>query len=141
MRFDNAQQMLDDWRRVFLTADRAVASLDEVGRDETIAQVFEAALATATVDAPLAQLGLSNRALNALERLGSTTVRQLVEQSLAVVWRLPGVGRKTRREIATVATDLKARFPNLPATLPKKKKIAAGWRALTHSPSGSCRRR
>ena len=66
------------------------------------------------------------RALNALERLGSTTVRQLVEQSLAVVWRLPGVGRKTRREIATVATDLKARFPNLPATLPKEEEDSGG---------------
>ena len=125
-RFDNAQQMLDDWRRVFLTAERTAAPVDEPGRDELMAQVFEAALATATVDTPLAQLGLSTRALNALERLGCTTVRQLVEQSLALVWRLPGVGHKTRREIATVAADLKARFPTVPTSVPAEEVETSG---------------
>lgn len=119
-RFDNAQQMLDEWRRVFLTAGKSAPAVDVPARDETMAAVFKAALATATLDMPLAQLGLSTRALNALERLGCTTARQLVEQSLAFVWRLPGVGHKTRREIATVAADLKARFPSVPASLPQK---------------------
>ena len=125
-RFDNAQEMLDDWRRVFLMVDRSAAPADEPARDELIAKVFEAALATTTVDTPLAQLGLSTRALNALERLGSTTVSQLVAQSLSVVWGLPGVGHKTRREIATVAADLKARFPLVPTSVPSEEADAVG---------------
>ncbi|MGE3853710.1 MAG: BREX system serine/threonine kinase PglW [Planctomycetota bacterium] len=116
-RFDNAREMLNSWRRVFIQtakpAAQVIAEPNPAG-DKLMAQVFRAALATATPDTPLIQLGLSTRALNALERLGCTTVRQLVTQSVATVWRLPGVGHKTRREIATVASSLKERFPAQP---------------------------
>lgn len=119
-RFDNARAMLKRWREVFARVGRpAVVAPDDETADAGMAEVFAAALATATLDTPLVQLGVSTRAANALERLGCSTVRQLVPLSLGTVWGLPGVGHKTRREIATMASALKARFQDVPPSAPE----------------------
>ena len=105
-RFDNAEQMLRAWRSVF--ADAAVTP-EEAAADATASQRM---IAEAGLDSPLTQLGLSTRALNALDRLGCVDVRGLLRQSLGRVYAMPGVGHKTRREIADLATLLGARFPD-----------------------------
>ena len=60
------------------------------------------------VQVPL--LPLSTRALNALERLGLNTVRDLLAVPVFRLHRLHGVGNKTRREIGRVVGILSKRL-------------------------------
>ena len=113
-RFDNAQEMLTAWRRCFAGASRA-----EVGTDHGDERAPVTRLRDATLDTRLSELGLSPRALNALERANLHTVRDLVHYPLAQIRRLRGVGSKTRRELAECMERLADRFPEAAAE-PKK---------------------
>ncbi|MGH7859951.1 MAG: BREX system serine/threonine kinase PglW, partial [Candidatus Binatia bacterium] len=105
-RFDNAEEMLREWRRVFESLDRRTAPTEETDLEN-----LEPALAEATLDTQLPLLPLSTRALNAAERLNLTTVRDLLNLRLFELNSLPGVGNKTRREIGRVVGILAKRFP------------------------------
>lgn len=113
-RFDNAQEMLTAWRGVFTGASRA-----EVGTDHGDERAPVTPLADATLDTRLSELGLSPRALNALERANLHGVRDLIHYPLAQIRRLRGVGSKTRRELAECMERLADRFPEAAAE-PKK---------------------
>ena len=106
-RFDNAEDMLRAWRHVF--AEAAILS-EEEGADRADR---ERIIEDSQLDTPLVQLGLSTRALNALDRLGCVDFRGLLRQSLGRVYSMPGVGHKTRREIGEIAALLGARFPDI----------------------------
>lgn len=120
-RFENTLQMRDAWKDVFRRAERAPET------DENNVLLGEA-LASATLDTPLAQLGLGTRALNALERAAVTDVRGLVQLPPLAVNTMRGVGLKTRREITLVQKRLAARLgPEVakappPASLPGEPK-------------------
>lgn len=105
-RFDNAEEMLREWRRVFESLDRRTAPTEETDLEN-----LEPALTEATLDTQLPLLPLSTRALNATERLNLTTVRDLLNLRLFELNSLPGVGNKTRREIGRVVGILAKRFP------------------------------
>ena len=113
-RFDNAQDMLAAWRRVFAGASRA-----EVGTDHGEERAPVTTLEKATLDTLLPEIGLSPRALNAVERANLRTVRDLIHYPLAQIRRLRGVGSKTRRELAECLERLAERFPEAAAE-PKK---------------------
>ncbi len=69
----------------------------------------------ATPDTLLSELGLSTRALNAVERANLRSVRDMLCYPLAHLRRLRGVGGKTRRELAERQTELADRFPEVAA--------------------------
>jgi serine/threonine protein kinase len=104
-RFDNAEEMLRAWRQVFEAADSKTPVTEEYKPEE-----LEAALVEATPESRLPLLPLSTRALNALERLGLNTVRDLLAVPVFRLHRLPGVGNKTRREIGRVVGILSKRL-------------------------------
>jgi len=105
-RFDNAELMLRAWRKVFATVDApAVPSDDGRGVD------FAASVAEAQLDSPLELLGLSNRAVNALERVSVATVRDLLRLPIPQISHMRGVGNKTRRELLELLKLLAAKFP------------------------------
>jgi len=104
-RFDNAEHMLDAWRQCFLQVDQAGAFSDH--EDE---ESLKAALATATLDTAIHELGLGTRATNALDRANILTVEDLLTVPARRLLRLRGVGAKTRREIAAALRLLKERL-------------------------------
>lgn len=117
-RFDNCDEMLRAWRGIFEQAEK------ERQASETRQEFDRAsALTTATVNTQVVLLGLSTRALNALDRLNVITVKDLLSVPLAQINRLQGVGNKTRREIAALVTDLRARFPEAESAAPRPVKI------------------
>jgi serine/threonine protein kinase len=104
-RFDNADEMLAAWRKVFAGADRT--------RDETSpAHVldFTDLVAQATRETALGQIGLSTRALNALERQHVLTAGGLVALASRRLYAMPGVGSKTRAEIRAAKGALAKRL-------------------------------
>ena len=105
-RFDNAEEMLRAWRQLFLAAARPETDTD-VGAAPSFAGIEEARL-----DTLLSALGLSARAMNAVERMGVRTVHDLLHFPLIQVNRLRGVGTLTRRELTELARRLASRFPD-----------------------------
>lgn len=106
-RFGNTLEMLKAWRAAFAESVRqpTVEPADDVLLGE--------ALASATLDTPLAQLGLGTRALNALDRTNIVDVRGLLRLPPLAVNTMRGVGSKTRREITAVVKRLARRFPDV----------------------------
>lgn len=107
-RFDNAEEMLRAWRHIFEGIDQTV-SLDE-STDEIVD--YSALLQNATLTSQLTTLGLSARVANAVDRINVLTVQDLLRMSVGTIRHLPGVGNKTRIEIADLATELRRRFPH-----------------------------
>jgi serine/threonine protein kinase len=104
-RFDNAEEMLQAWRRCF-------ADIAQPGAlsDHTEATALRERLAGATLDTPIAVLGLGARAMNALDRANILTVEDLLTVPLRRLQRLRGVGNITRREIAAAVKLLRAQL-------------------------------
>jgi serine/threonine protein kinase len=100
-RFDNAEEMLRAWRRIFASVDRPTTETDN-----GTAVNLEQALAGATEETPLAALGLSPRLLDALERIGAQTIGQLLNLPRIRLYRNQGLGQKTVREIRQLAERL-----------------------------------
>jgi len=109
-RFDNAQEMLAAWRDALATASEPAVSTDHDEQDEATQKT---ALDDATLETPLVLLGLSTRAINALDRVGAGTVRDLLQIPPPQLSHMRGVGTKTRREIATCFKALAERFPDV----------------------------
>jgi serine/threonine protein kinase len=103
-RYDNAEQMLREWRECFAGLEPSGATLTEEDRVNLQEQI-----AIATEDTPIAELGLGARALQALDRNNILTVKELLSVQTAWLVSLRGVGNKTRREIADVVKQLRDR--------------------------------
>jgi len=97
-RFDNAEEMLRAWRRVFESVDRPTTETN----NGTVVDLGQA-LAGATEETSLAALGLSPRLLDALDRIGAQTVGQLLNLPRIRLYRNQGLGRRTVREIRQLA--------------------------------------
>jgi len=113
-RFDNAEQMLREWRECFAGLEPSGATLTEEDRVNLQEQI-----AIATEDTPIAELGLGARALQALDRHNILTVKKLISVQTAWLVSLRGVGNKTRREIADVVKLLRDRMDIAEAELSK----------------------
>ncbi|MGE3312067.1 MAG: BREX system serine/threonine kinase PglW, partial [Limisphaerales bacterium] len=107
-RFDNAAQMLAQWRAIFAAADRSVRGESTADPAARLALIEGAALNT-----QLVELALSTRAANALDKLNAVTVRDLLRISLWRLNRLRGVGKQTIREIGDLHVALRKRFPEI----------------------------
>ena len=95
-RFDNAEEMRRVWRNAF-------EGIEEPGKfsDHADESQLRQALARATFDTLVPELGLGTRATNALDRANVITVEDLLTVPIRRLLRLRGVGNKTRREIAS----------------------------------------
>ncbi len=102
-RFDNAEEMLRAWRRVF---DESQPSGEERDGFEAIAQ-----LATATTS--IAELSYSVEAQNVLEGMGIHNARELLAVDRIRFRYLKGVGDKVRKEIRLKAKRLSQLRPDL----------------------------
>jgi serine/threonine protein kinase len=111
-RFDNAQEMLTAWRRIFVAAEEPIPAPTE---DTTTFDPLEQAIPETAVST----LRLSTRALNALDRLNVLTVLDLLKTPTTTIWAMRGVGHKTRRELGDLVKRVGERFPNLAST-PKR---------------------
>ena len=92
-RHDTAADMLAAWRSAFAPVPKTVP--DEAGERA----------ATAQAHTPLAEAGLSARALSALEPYGVATVGDLVAVDPVRLNRLSGVAEATRREVKARARE------------------------------------
>ncbi|AGA26319.1 BREX system serine/threonine kinase PglW [Singulisphaera acidiphila] len=113
-RFHNADEMRWAWQQVFQGAEERkikTPSGEEVDLRVTLEQ--------ADLTTPVAALGLSSRAQNALERANILTVRNLLEHPIGDIHLMRGVGNQTRREIIDFLTKLRGRFPSVEATSTK----------------------
>lgn len=109
--FDNAEDMLAAWRRVFrLTESQHPVSPQVV--EEERAKLFSAA----NLDTHLIFLGVTNRAANALDRAGMVSVRDFLLFPVFRLNRLKGIGKKTVRELAGLHAELRPKFPELKAS-------------------------
>lgn len=109
-RFDNAEEMLRAWRSCFTEADAKPTGRTKESEDLTPAPL-EFQLDDVKRETELTTVGLSNRALNALERRGARTVADLLTFTMSKITSTPGIGTKTRREIAALLRELRERVP------------------------------
>ncbi|MBK5914701.1 BREX system serine/threonine kinase PglW [Rhodocyclus purpureus] len=103
-RFDNAEDMLRDWRRVF----EALSTTHP-----TTARGFEAIAFAANADTTMVELGYSLEARDVLERMGIHNVRELLAVDRIRFRYLRGVGDKIRKEIRLKAKELARLRPDL----------------------------
>ena len=107
-RFDNADEMLRAWRGVFEHVEKApTATVHEAEVDQA------QAIANADRQTPLITLGLSTRALNAMDHLNVMSVEGLLRLPIIRFRQLRGVGHKTRKEITELAHNLHRKFPDI----------------------------
>ena len=104
-RFDNAEEMLRQWRKCFEGLDEPGPPTDQA--DESLLQEL---LAEATFDTQTTELGLGTRATNALDRANILTVEGLLTVPMRRLLGLHGVGNKTRREITAAVKVLRNRL-------------------------------
>jgi serine/threonine protein kinase len=104
-RFDNASEMLRAWRDLFREVEAVAVAQKEINLDEAIRNV--------TLNTEVNTLGLSTRALNALDRLHVITISDLLSVPLRRVYRMAGVGSKTRNEIKNLVNALRVKFPEV----------------------------
>lgn len=108
-RWDTAEDMLRAWRALFARLDAAHA-----GEAETV----DAARlrAAATLGTSITAIGLSARAVDAVERLDVVTVADLFRVDAYKLNRLRGVGVDTRAELRTARRELRAHLQPPAAT-------------------------
>jgi serine/threonine protein kinase len=109
-RFDNCEEMLREWRKIFEGVDKPVSGAVEPEDFDIDAMIKLATPATSVV-----ALGLSTRAVNAMDRINANTVADLLRINPRRLMRLPGVGTKTRNEIVGLVNALRRRFSEIAA--------------------------
>jgi len=114
-RFDSADEMRWAWQQVFKGAEQRKIKTptgEEIDLSVTLEQ--------AELGTPVAALGLSTRARNALERANIITVRNLLEFPIGEIHMMRGVGNQTRQEIIRFVGQLRERFPVVEPVRPKE---------------------
>lgn len=102
-RFDNAEEMLRAWRRVFEEGQSTAPARD----------AFDTIADTATAATTIAELGYTVEAQNVLETMGIHTARELLAVDRVKFRYLKGVGDRIRKEIRDRAKRLALRRPDL----------------------------
>lgn len=106
-RFDNAEDMLRDWRAIF-TARRTVHPSDAEATSG-----LAAIAPTVSPQTTMAELGYSLEAQDVLERMGVHNARELLAVDRVRFRYLKGVGDKIRKEIRLTAKELARLRPDL----------------------------
>ncbi len=114
-RFENAEQMVQEWRKIFAHIDSTTSSSE----GEVDEKAVDAAVAEARLDSPISLLPFTVRAQSVLQRLNVHRVSDLLAQRVFTLYRLSGVGNRTRKEIAEVWQKLDHRLGHDGADLPE----------------------
>lgn len=117
-RFDNADDMLMAWKSVFRHIDQTTLDPTDPGTD-----LAEIDIAPGT---SLAELGLAPRTLNAAERIGATTVEELLGLPGIRFWRNRGISQRITRELRKLRDQLQKQLsqdPTLAAERPEQRSI------------------
>ncbi len=113
-RFAGTEEMLKAWKDSFAQADQPASGSEQPSVGARLELLKSASLQT-----QLVELGLSTRAANAMDRLNAITVADLLRVNPWSLNRLPGVGKKTIRELSDLQSALRRLFPSPgPATSP-----------------------
>ena len=95
----------------------------------------------------LADIPLNQRAIRVLSKAGIRTVRELLELSEDDLYRMPGLGKLTRKHIMDTLASQGLELKEAKPLLPSWSTIAAGVPNLVNRPAGcqapkqmSCRR-
>lgn len=114
-RFDNTEEMLASWRKIFDQIDQpSLTPTAQTADGETLDQPSRSdVLETSTAGTQLVLLGLSVRLMNVLERLEVVTIADLLRYPIGRIKRLRGVGYKTTTEVLELYRQLQERFPDL----------------------------
>lgn len=105
-RHHNAEEMRKEWMRLLVDPPKQTdPDLDDSSDTELSPLLDQAQLETST-----SELGLSSRAINALDSANLLTVAQVLRYSVFHLNRLRGVGTKTRREISQAVKKLRDRL-------------------------------
>lgn len=118
-RFDNADLMHLAWKNLFRHIDKTTLDDDGDGSSTLdFSRVDELSRAT-----PLSELGLSARELNAADRIGATTIGQLLALPGIRFYRNRGIGQQITRRLRQVREALAAHLgqaaaPDLPDDQP-----------------------
>jgi serine/threonine protein kinase len=107
-RFDNLEEMLSEWLSIFETIDEPARTGFQVDAGETA--VFQLP-DNLTLETQLVLFGLSTRLSNALDRLDLNTVGEFLKFPHRRIYKLRGVGNKTRRELGALYKQLRDVFP------------------------------
>lgn len=132
-RFPDVAVMAQAWRDVFADLDTGEggAGLDEAARD--------AAAEAAGLDTPLAQAGLTTRALSALARVRTTTVGELIGTSPMTINAIRGLGEQYRKEIQARVRQWRVRLldttTEAPGPLGGDRSVEAILRRVLERPS------
>lgn len=110
-RFDTAEDMQRAWTRIF-------EALDEPQPEEQADAGAVALRAKATLDTPVVALGLSARAVNALDYESVLTVSDFISLPPLAINSMRGVGVQTRRELVDAQRDLRRRLGAVTTTTP-----------------------
>lgn len=146
-RFDNPGEMLRAWMDIFKDADKPRGTTThptDHGAPPAVKKKTAAKSATDqpeeefTFDLPdgltpnsqLIGLPLSARLFTALDRLELLTIVDLLRFPQFRIFRLPGVGNKTRRELGALVSELRKLFPKLEAD-PRKPNKASTQKPAT----------
>jgi serine/threonine protein kinase len=108
-RYDTADDMRAAWHRALSHVDRPTVSTtshDEPPDYDLLATNLEPA-------SSLAELGLSGRALDALERLNVVTLADLLALPVGAINSARGVSNRVRREVLQVRGVLRRHFPDV----------------------------
>ena len=119
-RFDNADLMHLAWKNLFRHIDQTTTTDDDSDGSTTLDFSRVESLSRET---PLSELGLSARELNAADRIGATTVGQLLSLPGIRFYRNRGIGQQITRRLRQVREALAAHLgqaaaPDLPDDQP-----------------------
>jgi len=111
-RYDSMGSMREAWQRVFTTIDEERPATTSYSDSEDLAEQRDEIAERAGADTALAASGLSMRAVAVAERLGASTVGDLVEIPTRALWRARGLPRTTRTELVARASQWRRAVAN-----------------------------
>lgn len=108
-RFDAADDMERAWKRIFEALDQPVEE-QQAHADAVVLR------SGATRETPVVALGLSARAVNALDYESVLTVADFIALNTLAINSMRGVGVETRRELVDAQRELRRRLGGAPTT-------------------------
>ncbi|MET8142266.1 BREX system serine/threonine kinase PglW [Sphaerisporangium sp. NPDC005288] len=110
-RHDTVESMHTEWRAIFAVVPPAAGDATPAGAAEPVAgEELDERAAAAGLETPVADAGLTPRAVDALHRVDVRTVADLLARSPFDIARLSGVSEPTRREVRRRAKQWRARL-------------------------------
>ncbi len=109
-RFDNAEEMHQEWRGIFRHRETITTEDTDLGEDELDLSTIE----ELNGNTKLSALGLSPRILNGAERMGAGTVDELLNLPGIRLYRNRGIGQRVTKRLRRLREQLAEHLDALP---------------------------